>query len=219
MVKRLGALDDEQGVIAVECNEPEYQGYRTIRFSKLSKEKLRYYYEKMKEFDVLFNDWIRGDETEFIHSFLRNDGQGGIEATGIIWEVDDVGIIFLTQIVPGAKANAHFTFWDKRLKGREDLVREFLEIGMKELQFKRVEVEIPFYAYPLFKFVEKVGFKNEGRKRNAILYKNQWFDTNLYSVIPEDFEDGEQDSKGTTKQSGDSTSSGRTSAVEGSTIS
>lgn len=215
MVKRLGKLDDQHGVVAVKCTEPDYSGYRVVRFVQLSRDKIREYYEKMKDFDVLFNDWIRGNPEAFTANFLRPMPDGRIGATGLIWEVDDVGILFLTDIIPGATASAHFTFWDRRLTGRQDLVKEFLAIVMDELHFRRVEVEIPLYAYPLFSFVEEVGFKKEGRKRSAVLYKEQWFDTNLYSVIKEDYENGSKDREGTEGESGDTTSAGLSEAATG----
>jgi RimJ/RimL family protein N-acetyltransferase len=137
----------------------------------------------LREFDVLFNDEVRQDLDSFIGIFLSGDGGNGVQANGLIWEVDDVGIIFITHITT-ASAQAHFSFWDRRIKGRESLIRQMLKWGFERFGFHRITCEVPLYAAAwLSRSVEKVGFKKEGRMREAVRYKGQWFDVNLYSIL------------------------------------
>jgi RimJ/RimL family protein N-acetyltransferase len=184
MVSSGGGVELREPLFSVECAEPSGKIVRHVRAAQLSLEKFKYYYEKLSQFDTLFNDYIKGDFQAFVECFLYQDAQGQIRPTGLIWDVDDVGILYLAEIKPGQSAQAHFTFWDRRLRGREKLIREACRHVMDELQLHRITVEIPLYATPTMKFVENnLGFKKEGRMREAVLYNGDWFDVNLYSIL------------------------------------
>ena len=103
-------------------------------------------------------------------------------------DVDDVGIFFLNEIIPHQSASAHFVFWDKRFRGREELCKEMLRYVFEQYKFERIQVEVPLYAYHTMDAVENLGFVLEGRIRRAILYHDKWFDVNLYSVLPSDLD-------------------------------
>lgn len=182
-------MDNGQPVLSVECRERDGTIVRHVRFCPLTIEKLKYFWERLKEFDVLFNKQIRTVD-DFIVQFIRGDDIENLHATGLLWEVDDVGIIYMTDIQPGYQAVGHFSFWDRRIAGREDLLREMVKMAMREFGFKRVMVKIPLYAKPALFAVERVGFVKEGRLRKAAEYKDQWWDVNVYSMIEEDFENG-----------------------------
>lgn len=160
-----------------------------MRPARLSVGRLRYYYEQLKGFDVVFNDYVKNDPTSFIQKFITVDEYGQVHPTGLIWEVDDVGIIYLTDIRPAYEGLADFDFWDQRLRGREPLVREMVKLGFEHYGFHRIVTEVALYARPALQFVERVGFKKEGRKREAVRYKGDWFDVNLYSMLAHEVND------------------------------
>jgi len=185
MVRQLEQLDENNVAVRVECREPNGTFVRTVRFVPFSVERLHYYYEKLKRFDVLFNDLFRNDFDVFVRAFVGNDGEK-TWAKGLLWEVDDVGIVYLTDIKPGYEATAHINFWDRRLKGREELCRELAKHVFLKLKLHRLVAEIPLYSLPTINMVEKVGFKKEGRKRKAARYKQEWWDVNMYSMLETD---------------------------------
>lgn len=178
-------LEQQQDVLTVECVEGDREVVRTVTKVPLTIERLRYYYEKLKDFDTLFNDFV-DDEDDFIEVFVNVDDIGQVHATGLIWQVDDVGIVYMTDIRPGIEFKGHFSFWDRRLSGREPIIEEMLEYIFGKYEFHRAVVEIPLYAKPAMKFVERIGFKKEGRKRDATRYKGEWFDVNLYSMLEDE---------------------------------
>lgn len=176
-------MDDGISVLSVECTEPEGTFNRHIRPARLTTSVLQGYWERLKEFDVLFNDEVRQDLDSFIGIFLSGDLNDEIVANGLVWEVDDVGIIFVTDITPSA-AKGHFSFWDRRVKGREVLIRQMTKWLFNQFGFHRITCEVPLYAAAwLSRTVEKAGFKKEGRLREVVRYKGQWFDVNLYSML------------------------------------
>lgn len=176
-------------VLRVECSEPDGEIVRLVRGPvQLTIERLRHYYEKLSGFDVIFNDFIGNDFENFLACFLYQDGEQNIRPTGLIWEVDDVGILYLTDIRAGLDAKAHFSFWDQRLRGREDLVRGMCVYVMEEYDLFWLIVEAPLYSRPTLKFVERVGFEKQGRLEDAVPYKNELWDVNLYILLRSKFD-------------------------------
>ena len=145
---------------------------------------LKGYYDRLKEFKTVFNSYIANNIDDFITLFVSGDGKDDIKATGLIWEVDDVGIFYLTDIAVGHDALAHFNFWDRRLRGRERLIRGAVWYAMNEFDLHRVTVEVGMFAAKwLPSAVERIGFKREGRKREALKYEGKWFDSLIYSML------------------------------------
>lgn len=176
-------MEHQHAVLEVECPEPEGTIVRTVKPAYLTIGRLKEYWERLKGFNNLFNDYVAGDVDTFIRSFVDTGPGGEVRATGLIYEVDDVGLMFLTNLKPH-EALAHFTFWDQRLKGREPLLEAGVRFAFEEFGFHRIAVEIPLYADKwLFKVIEGIGFIKEGRKREAVPYKGKFFDVNLYSVL------------------------------------
>ena len=164
-------MDNGATVLKFECCEPDGTITRTVRPAKLSFSVLKGYYDKLKEFDTVFNGYVANNIDAFIHSFVKSNGSGDLQSTGIIWEVDDVGILYLTDISIGNDAYAHFNFWDRRFEGRENLIRGMMSYIMKEFDLHRISVEVGLFAAPWLPLaLERMGFVKEGRKRESI-----WF--------------------------------------------
>jgi RimJ/RimL family protein N-acetyltransferase len=178
-------LEQRDIVLEVICTEPEGTVVRCVTPAKISLDSLRFYYERLKEFDMLFNTYVKNDFASFMSMFVSEE-DGSYYSTGLMWDVDDVGLLRLTDIFPAISADAHFTFWDKRLRGREELVRAMLSFVFEKYAFHRITCKIPLFSKPAMKFVERVGFVKEGRARQAVLYEDEWFDLNLYGILREE---------------------------------
>lgn len=182
MVKQHEQLDEQRPILAVECSEPDGKIVRTVSPGRLSFNRLRYLWDKLSQFDVLFNDYVAQDFKSFVSNFVMQEN-GQPVPTGLIWDVDDVGIFYLTDIHPMESGLAHFVFWDRRFKGREELCREMLRFLFDRYKFHRIRVEVPLYAKYTLQAVERIGFIKEGRARDAVRYKGEWFDVNFYSML------------------------------------
>lgn len=175
-------LEQANVVLAVECDEPNGKVVRTVRPCRLTVEKFNFFYNKISQFKTLLNEDIDTFE-KFVARFMYQDEAGQLYPKGLIWEVDDVGLLFLTEIKPLFEAQAHFVFWDKRFRGRKRLILEMLAYVFHEYKFHRIVVEVPLYAKKTMNAVEAVGFVKEGRKREAVRHDGMWFDVNLYSIL------------------------------------
>jgi RimJ/RimL family protein N-acetyltransferase len=69
-----------------------------------------------------------------------------------------------------------------------------LQFVFNRYKFQRLTVEAALFASPAtFKFIERLGFKQEGRKRAARLYKGHWFDVNIYGILRSEVLNGSAD--------------------------
>ena len=69
-----------------------------------------------------------------------------------------------------------------------------LKYVFNRYEFNRLSVEIPmFVTEHTFKFVERIGFRVEGRKRKAASYSGELFDVKIFGLLRSDIgglEDG-----------------------------
>jgi RimJ/RimL family protein N-acetyltransferase len=182
------AILEEEPVLSAVCDEPKIGRItRNIRFMKLTIENLKEFWIKSKEYPTLFGEEISGDYTKFLN-FIVKEGVNGIEITGLFWVIDDfVGMYYMTDIDPGFDANVHYSFFDRRQKGRVELSRAMLRYAFEKFEFRRLSVEIPlFVSKRTLQFIVDVGFKGEGRKRQKALYNGKWFDVGCYGLLREE---------------------------------
>lgn len=191
----------------MRCDEPKGSVVRTVSLVRLTTERLAYYYEKIKPFDVVFNDEVPNDPVTFAQIFVSQGTDGQLVSNGLVWEVDDVGIIQATHITESSTL-VHFTFWDRRLRGREELLKEMIRYAFKKYGFQRIETRVALYARPMLVAVERIGFVKEGRLRKCVKYKGEWFDANIYSILRGEALDATVDEDSGTEQSGNTSSRG-----------
>ena len=81
----------------------------------------------------------------------------------------EVGVIFLTEIVPHFDANFHAVFWDKRLTAdRREAIKTVLGTAFEWFDLRRISAIVPSHHNLLFEVLtKKVGFKHEGRVRQG----------------------------------------------------
>jgi len=176
------SMEQNEPVLSVECDEPDGKIIRHVRLASLTVERIRFLWERLREFNVLFNDQVRVDFGSFVeHFLLQVDGE--FVPAGLIWDVDDVGIFFLNEINEGVSATAHFVFWDRRFSGRRELCRKMIEYVFATYDIERIEVRVPIYAYFTIRAVELIGLRREGRLRHAVKYEDKWFDILVYSIL------------------------------------
>lgn len=182
-------------ILSVQCDEPNNSVVRHIYPLALSLENIERMWMKTKEFRTLFSDEINGDFKKFCEVILSADDCGkNVYANGLFWVIDDfVGIYYMSHIVPSIEARVHYTFFDRRHTGRENLTKAILKYVIHRYKFRRLSVEVPTYASKhTFAFVEQLGFQREGRKRRCIFYKEEWRDVILYGILAEEIENGVQ---------------------------
>ena len=176
-------IEPQTSIITAICNEPEGTFVRHVYPMALSLENLHRFWEKASQFRTVFNSDVRGDFKAFCELFLSLDGNIP-RAHGLFWVIDDfVGLYYMTHL-SDHDCQVHYTFFDKRHKGREELTREMLRYAFRTFGFQRMTVEIPLYASRnTFGFTHAIGFKKEGVRRKCIKYKDDWFDAACFGLL------------------------------------
>lgn len=90
----------------------------------------------------------------------ENIVEGLVRLARYIWRVDDVGILAVLPVGPHA-AHVHITFWDKRLRGREELCRRFGLHVMETYGFDTIWTGMPASARATLAFAKRVGFREQ----------------------------------------------------------
>ena len=116
----------------------------------------------------------------------------------VVWRMDEkpdvVGVLYLTEIIPGGDAKAHYVFFDNDLVGKTQVIENMIawcfedHDGWKALG--RMTVEIPVYAASLARHAsKKLGFggyfewkekgrslKVEGVRRGVVPWRGKRWD-------------------------------------------
>lgn len=174
-------------ILECECDEPEGKVIRYVRKMNLEPERLKRFWSLSRKYPTLFSQEVRDSFPKFVNVFI-SQGATGLEANGLLWEIDDLlGVFYLNDIIPGVDANTHYTFLDGRFKGRIELTKKMLRYVFEKYKFRRLSTVIPKYAQVYADtFALNLGFKKEGRRRKCVLYNGEWFDATLYGILAEE---------------------------------
>lgn len=180
-------------VVTAVCAEPEGVTVRYVYPMPLSPENLRRFWEKSRKFSTVFGTEVKNDFKKFCELFLSQEDNGVPRAHGLFWVIDDfVGVYYMTHITQ-ISAQVHYTFFDRRHFGREELTREMLRYAFRRFGFWRMDTEIPTYVtHNTHGFVAALGFKKVGRKRKAVEFKGARHDVLTYDIVREDILDGNE---------------------------
>jgi RimJ/RimL family protein N-acetyltransferase len=111
-----------------------------------------------------------------------------------VWEVWSdsqlVGVLLLTRIQPRLDALAHFAFFDRRLTGRQALLKNVMAQAFLDLDLQRLSVEIPEHLDALIRYTEKkLGFKPEGQRQHAFWdAESGWRDVTCLRLLRSEFD-------------------------------
>lgn len=178
-----------EAIFSVECDEPEGKIMRHVYPMLLTETNIMKFWNAAKAFPSLYGKQILGDPQSFIDMFMQRSLNGDVSLNGLLWVVDDfVGVFYLSDIENDrhrlVDAQVHYTFFDKRHKGRRNLVRKMIEYGFERYKFQRLSAQIPNYNKDHTRhFILDLGFHYEGKKSKYAFYRDEWFDVNLYGIL------------------------------------
>jgi RimJ/RimL family protein N-acetyltransferase len=184
MHTQVDSQQSEEVVVSELCAEPEGNFIRSVRPMQLTQDNMRTFWEKARQFPTIFTQEVNNDFKKFCELFLSVTDSGKFRSHGLFWVIDDfVGVYYMTHITD-IDAQVHYTFFDRRHKGREQLTRSMLKHVFDTYGFRRLTTEVPMYVQPhTFGFVYALGFKKEGRKRKCVFFKDDWFDATIFGIL------------------------------------
>jgi len=97
-------------------------------------------------------------------------------------EREPMGLAMIEDIIPGIEATIQVSFFDRKLKGREPLVREFVRWVFDTLRTERIATRIAGDAVWMQDFFGRVGLYFEGVKKNWFRKDGKVADLHWYGV-------------------------------------
>jgi RimJ/RimL family protein N-acetyltransferase len=175
-------------ILTVECDEPEGKIDRTVYQSDLSVDDMYRLYEQASKFPYIYAREF-SNKDEFISLFFHKNSVDLFESHGILYIIDDfIGTLFLCNINwHTGEGDIHYSFFDKRLRGRVLLIEAVCRHVFDVIGLERLNVVIPEYVPESVRgYIELCGFKLEGRKRKAMIYKGKRYDLHCFGRLKED---------------------------------
>ena len=100
-------------------------------------------------------------------------------------EVGDLGLVYLTNVIPEFTGTMHVLFWDQKLPVvRVPLVQEVVRSAFDLFALKKINVTTT--AKPMGDFLKKIGFSWEGNVRRGTIIDGAFTDVRLFGIIPEE---------------------------------
>lgn len=110
-------------------------------------------------------------------------------------EVGNIGIIYLSDVIPGLSAQLHFYFWDMKLTPlRQNILRQFLRMAFDNFALERIGTVV--YTFPRqrhydgkgpgARFRTTAGFKLEGVVRMAYVHEGELLDITLFGMLKDE---------------------------------
>jgi len=179
----------------VICHEPEGDVTRHVWPFTFTVDATRELWLRASEYPILFGKRLSSPE-EFLSFFIGKNLSGDAEANGLLWIVDDFLGMFYLENISGQEATVHYAFFDRRHRGREQLVREMCKMVFDKYKFTRLNAFIPAYVGMIpRKFIERCGFQIEGVKKDASWWRGKLFNSYSYGMLPRYLEEKKENGR------------------------
>ena len=141
--------------------------------------KLMLLWDRLGKFRALFSDLTRGDIENFIQ-YVVNKYTLWLE----IYKLKElVGIVSLENMHLVVDAEAHVFFMDHNLSDKVPVSKATVVWLFENFPLQRLTVQVPERHFATARFVKNLGFKVEGKKRQAVLISGKWFDVYMFGIL------------------------------------
>src|SRR5262245_29195027 len=151
----------------------------------LTKPKLEYLWDRMSQFPQVFDDVIPRTFEAFKEGMLAPTNQ----FYEILQGDETLGLAAATQVRPRLDANMHLVMFDRRLRGREEIILAAMRDFAKRAQLSRMTACLPEDNKTAIKLVTRLGFRLEGVMRKAHLRDGVYRDYHIFGILREELFD------------------------------
>lgn len=103
---------------------------------------------------------------------------------------ESVGVLFMTDIHDPRLREIHAIFYDSALTNKVSVCRRLAQYTFDTFGFPRLTAAIPESFGATARFLKKVGFRMEGRKKKAAFIKRDWQDVLIFGLLPDYLKEG-----------------------------
>lgn len=167
-------------------------GVWRLREMVLTWEKIGILWETMKRHNTLFSDITRDDSANFVEA-LTTPNTLWME----VWKGDEeiVGVLWVTDLYVTIDANVHCVYFDRAPAEKDGITWEAVKWFFRNFPAQRLTAPVPALYHATIRMLKRIGFTEEGRKRNAILISGKWSDQLLFGITRPEVEDQCLDSR------------------------
>lgn len=186
--REMGMTDGSPAFTCI-CDEPKGEVLRSVWNLPFTPENLNKLWAQVSKFPTFM-----GTEVHTMQDMLGMLFDGDItRPRGLLMVVDEfVGVFFLRDIKGLHEASVHYTFFDRRHRGRVKLCQAALSYCFNTFGFNRLWTQVPTAEIAVCKYVETLGFTRVGTLRRNSFFKGRYFDSNVYDLLKEEFLNGER---------------------------
>lgn len=159
-------------------------GRFAVKHMSVTWPKLRLIWEQLQQFRTLFSDLTKGD----LDNFLRYVGHPDTLWLEI-WEEkrpkqqgELIGLFMCENLHRIVDIDAHILFFDRDVAGRTAVCKAIAAWLFQTFPIQRITVEPSQLAYAAIRLVRNMGFKQEGKKRQALLLGGKWVDAYIFGL-------------------------------------
>lgn len=149
---------------------------------ELTPEKLDNMWATFQKYKSLFSDHNRNDKEGWIQYLLSPDTYWLEIKEGDM----SVGLIYFEGFSKGIEIIGHMVYYDRKPAEKLEVTRGILGFMFENFPIQRIVVEIPEMYRATDRLLIRLGFRKEGKKRQAVLLGGTWKDTFLYGLLRSD---------------------------------
>lgn len=97
----------------------------------------------------------------FLSKSYRKNAEMFLDQRNRFFLIDDVGVaaVLLEKALP--LAHVHITFWDRKLRGREELCKRLCDYVMFYMELDQLHTAIPKTSVAVQAFAKRIGFRQQ----------------------------------------------------------
>jgi hypothetical protein len=165
-----------------ENNMKITSGKWEVQDMTLNPAKVMYMWELLQRHRTLFSDLTWGD----IDNFVR-----AIASTNTLWfEVREhdvvVGIIWFDDMHLVTDTLAHMVFFDRMPVEKLEVCNQVIKWMFTKFPIQRITVTPPAIYFMTIKLLRRLGFTQDGCKRQAVLIGGEWKDILIFGITREE---------------------------------
>lgn len=143
----------------------------------------------MLKFPFVFDDFTHENYEHFLQTLAQPNN-----LMFEIWpeEPEDgepmSGLVNVSNVQPYMDGLLHFLFFDRKLRGKEDVLMDVVREVMRTMELRRLTCAIPSDRATGLQMLQRLGFRREGKMRKKFLRKGKYLDVYIYSILEEEVE-------------------------------
>lgn len=143
-------------------------------------EKAKWLWTEMNKYRTLWNDFTRGDFDSWFAILTAKDAYW-LEVTK---DGETVGVVYWTDMIQIVDVQVHCMFFDRNLANKVEVcqrIAAWFFITFPECH--RMTATIPAIFHATSRLLKRVGFKEEGRKRQSLLMHGNRVDQMIFGLL------------------------------------